>query len=1468
MRSLFIFRDTIDGLELDDKNEWIVSITRDVGLMQIYVLTNIGHLYSFDISEDGYISCCNKTSIDLNIICNNDDNNNINNDWFLVSTISETSTLVCISHSGYIVSVKITNINDNKYDIEQEGSVDGGIATAMWSPDQTSLIIVTNNNTILSMTSAWDVINEISYEPKLINSKCTISWRSDGEYFSLISIDSEDSITRIRIYNKYLEFISVGRNVNDGPAAVLKGLSPCVAYGSSGAFIAVAQQRVRQKYQVALLELNGLRHGDFDIRLPPLPQGFNEWEVVSLHWDISTTILAVGALARNEKDKAYGVVQLYTRSNYYWYLKQEFVGTELVCLGFDNEVVGRIYMSQLIHRSTIDNNDSNIEYLSAVRIVDYMWDTYSSYSRDCSVAVIDGTQILLTPLGQCVVPPPMSKYRLNVPAQAIHATFSFSTVNEWNLLILCSNFSLRLFYGGANESIDIDIVNVMQEFNLCTNHESYVFRSSIAIELSANIIAIVILGSRNSNIMKRNESSMDELLILHLRTDTKKVFYGRFECIHYGHVIRMTNWGNDNESIGIGISTPEDESIFNLLRVSILDINKTYSEDMLTLPEVCTYFKIISNEAENNSRVVALGLSSRYRLFCGEKLLVVGVNSFHVNFSLETLLYITVGTRPFLHFMSLSSLFRLDPMEGIDAIVQDCAEPRPLERGARLVASVSDVSKVIIQLPRGNLETFEPRPLTLMQARNLLENKNYLDCLVLLRKQRVDLNLIVDHNPQLFLDNIQQLVTGTVNQNPDLLSLLISSLSPEDVTTSKYILSPSFKRKELYSVPSGFTGDDKVNRTCCHIRDALMPIVLTGKLIALNPCLCTYAKQVPPLNVDALLLIRNVCGQGGLFSSKVQAAIKYLSFLQEGKILFDAALSVCDFEMAKAVARQCQMDPKVYLPLLESFEIIGRGYNDNDYRYALMHYTVSTHLKNDENSINWGLQAMELYYNNNSSDKICSEISDLTRKLVNIVSTNDMYNYALPRLSQLAMKTNNDNFITNTLNNMRKEFGEKSFKNGEFQEAIAAFLSMRPVFAIDAIRAARQGGFWQQALTIAGRYSKLLGSELSTKRVAQEIVEDFKERLEQGESGLFSTNENSVFSSSKDKDKIIEIARISVEYCSDVENAISILTTSKLWINAADIAIRSDRNDLLIEEIGPMVRTDCKETIKLLKHIEGRTEEVVSKLSTLWANPKERLEQVASTEPSLIAELRMLQGQNEYDDTKSEYSLQSNQTGASNLSSRSYLSNTSGTSSVSVLSNLSISSSMSKATTTSSFAIEGLEHGLLSRGNIEKAYIKGKHQKMSKKAEKRRGRGEGGRDVWGLQNENSMCEELWNYGQVRCLVAATIQISEVLLLLGTSQDFDLISQLQTAVDSYTNILMLNPSPVAPGYPPEWLDKRLMNHVKHFQDINEIDNTNENVENKFNNNSENSDIKIETWWETVADGIKYWRTIRKITFTRI
>lgn len=67
-----------------------------------------------------------------------------------------------------------------------------------------------------------------------------------------------------------------------------------------------------------------------------------------------------------------------------------------------------------------------------------------------------------------------------------------------------------------------------------------------------------------------------------------------------------------------------------------------------------------------------------------------------------------------------------------------------------------------------------------------------------------------------------------------------------------------------------------------------------------------------------------------LATGKAQSAIRYLAFLAEGSKLFDAALGECDFDLARAVARQCQMDPKAYIPLLEEFAAIGRREGSTD----------------------------------------------------------------------------------------------------------------------------------------------------------------------------------------------------------------------------------------------------------------------------------------------------------------------------------------------------------------------------------------------------------------------------------------------------------------------------------------------------------------------------------------------------------
>lgn len=131
-------------------------------------------------------------------------------------------------------------------------------------------------------------------------------------------------------------------------------------------------------------------------------------------------------------------------------------------------------------------------------------------------------------------------------------------------------------------------------------------------------------------------------------------------------------------------------------------------------------------------------------------------------------------------------------------------------------------------------------------------------------------------------------------------------------------------------------------------------------------------------------------------------------------------------------------------------------------------------------------------------------------------------------------------------------------------------------------------GDWQLALMIAGRYGSnstggggLGGGEvgLDPKRVAFELVSVFRESLEQGESGIFdyAGADSLVPTGLGDmeemggmdgaKGKALEAAQLSVEYCDDAETAVSILLLSSKWTAAAQVALKANRRDLLLEEV-------------------------------------------------------------------------------------------------------------------------------------------------------------------------------------------------------------------------------------------------------------------------------------------------------------
>ena len=88
----------------------------------------------------------------------------------------------------------------------------------------------------------------------------------------------------------------------------------------------------------------------------------------------------------------------------------------------------------------------------------------------------------------------------------------------------------------------------------------------------------------------------------------------------------------------------------------------------------------------------------------------------------------------------------------------DSESVRSVERGSRLVIAVPESTQTVLQMPRGNLEVVHPRALSIYIVKKLLDSLKYREAMDILRKQRINLNLIVDHNPNLFLENLEKFV--------------------------------------------------------------------------------------------------------------------------------------------------------------------------------------------------------------------------------------------------------------------------------------------------------------------------------------------------------------------------------------------------------------------------------------------------------------------------------------------------------------------------------------------------------------------------------------------------------------------------------------------------------------------------------------------------------------------------------------
>ena len=258
---------------------------------------------------------------------------------------SDTPTACLVMAGGDLVVVR-EEPQPGEEKIEIVGSVDAGISAAAWAPDGELLAITTRDNTLLYMTRDFENVVDVTFtsedlkasnhvsvgwgksetqfkgrgaktlrDPtmperadegvlsKYDKKKPTISWRGDGSYVAINSIES-DLRRVIRVYSREGVLNSVSEPVD--------GLEGALSWRPAGNLLA-GVQRLQDRIDVVFFERNGLRHGKSSLRLTQ--EEMETWGTnISLKWNTDSSVLAICF-----KDR----VQLWTMGNYHYYLKQE-----------------------------------------------------------------------------------------------------------------------------------------------------------------------------------------------------------------------------------------------------------------------------------------------------------------------------------------------------------------------------------------------------------------------------------------------------------------------------------------------------------------------------------------------------------------------------------------------------------------------------------------------------------------------------------------------------------------------------------------------------------------------------------------------------------------------------------------------------------------------------------------------------------------------------------------------------------------------------------------------------------------------------------------------------------------------------------------------------------------------------------------------------------------------------------------
>lgn len=184
------------------------------------------------------------------------------------------------------------------------------------------------------------------------------------------------------------------------------------------------------------------------------------------------------------------------------------------------------------------------------------------------------------------------------------------------------------------------------------------------------------------------------------------------------------------------------------------------------------------------------------------------------------------------------------------------------------------------------------------------------------------MNIIYDHRPELFLNNVSLFVKQLGRSKR--IDLFLSKLSEDDVSQTLYRdtlanrTGPDSSRENGSSWVTNVakksqsrSEKSKINSIC----DVLLTALRTNTSDNLQNVITAYVCKRPPDLVSALELTASLRRKN---PEKAEAAISHLCFLTDVNELYDTSLALYDLPLALLVAQQAQRDPREYVPFLQN----------------------------------------------------------------------------------------------------------------------------------------------------------------------------------------------------------------------------------------------------------------------------------------------------------------------------------------------------------------------------------------------------------------------------------------------------------------------------------------------------------------------------------------------------------------------